>query len=92
MSIEPDLLDVAHGALAAAQPPVERRHGAGETRIVILEPGPEHRGIEHGKAGHPQAPAGAVGADAGGLQHPMLGRQKGAGERQVGRRRPHEWI
>src|SRR5262245_28768578 len=36
------VLDIAQRALGAPQPAVQRRHGAGMARVVVLEPDAEH--------------------------------------------------
>jgi len=49
-----EIVEQACEALAAAERAIERRHGAGVARIVVIDPGAHHRGEQHGEALRPQ--------------------------------------
>src|SRR5450631_766061 len=55
------LLDAAERTFPAPQSPVERGHGLGEARIVVLEPHPEHRCVGEAEAGYAESSRRAFG-------------------------------
>ena len=80
------IVDRLQCSLAAPQTPVERRHGAGEARIVVAEPGAIDGGVDRAEPGSAQLPLEAFAADAGGAQHPRLRLTQCAHDRGI--RRP----
>ena len=58
--------------LPARQRPIERRHGPGMARIIVIDPGPQHRREHHRQPLRAQHAARAGGIDVGRGQHPLL--------------------